>query len=183
MFLEYVWALKLLKATHIKIGWVSCRVRRKMKINECYRCLGFDHMVANYRRTDRSRSCWRYGEEGHGAGSCTRKSQFYVCFAKKDRPRDDHIRDILREAAYEAKQAVNGDSGAQRIALIEHDKKNVKKYLSHCDYDSAIKFELGDEGQCIRRPFTKPDLLGRIISDKVNIVKMRPCVSVLLNSL
>ena len=25
-------ALKLLKATHIKIGWVSCRVRRKTEI-------------------------------------------------------------------------------------------------------------------------------------------------------
>ena len=27
--LEETWVLKLLKATHIKIGWVSCRVRKK----------------------------------------------------------------------------------------------------------------------------------------------------------
>ena len=35
VLLEEVRALKLLKATHIKIGWVSCRVRRKMEVNQC----------------------------------------------------------------------------------------------------------------------------------------------------
>ena len=65
LLLEEVRALKLLKATHIKIGWVSCRVRQKMKINRCYRCLGFGHMAGNCRAPDRSRSCWRCGEEGH----------------------------------------------------------------------------------------------------------------------
>ena len=39
--------LTLLKATHIKIGWVSCRVRRKTELIRCYRCLGFGHMAAN----------------------------------------------------------------------------------------------------------------------------------------
>ena len=29
-------ALKLLKATHIKIGWFFCRVCQKIKINRCY---------------------------------------------------------------------------------------------------------------------------------------------------
>ena len=33
-------AVKLLKATHIKIGWVSCRVRRKMEVNRVTAVLG-----------------------------------------------------------------------------------------------------------------------------------------------
>ena len=44
--LEEVRALTLLKATRIKIGWVSCRVRKKTEISRCYRCLGFGHMAA-----------------------------------------------------------------------------------------------------------------------------------------
>ena len=32
-------AQTLLKANHIKIGWVSCMVRRKTEINRCYRYL------------------------------------------------------------------------------------------------------------------------------------------------
>ena len=33
VLLEEARVLKLLKATHIKIGWVSCRVRRKKELN------------------------------------------------------------------------------------------------------------------------------------------------------
>ena len=47
--LEEATTLKLLKATHINIGWVSCRVLRKTEINRCYRCLGFGHMATNCR--------------------------------------------------------------------------------------------------------------------------------------
>ena len=79
VLLEKARALKLLKVTYIKIGWVSCRVRQKMKINRSYRCLGFGHMAANCRGPDRSRSC---------------------CFAKEDKPRDDHIPGTIRCTAF-----------------------------------------------------------------------------------
>ena len=57
VLLEEAKALKLLKAAHIKIGWVSCRVCRKKELNRCCRCLGFGHIVANCRGPDRSRCC------------------------------------------------------------------------------------------------------------------------------
>ena len=47
VLLEEARALKLLKGAHIKIGWVSCRVRRKKKVNRCFRCLGFVHIAAD----------------------------------------------------------------------------------------------------------------------------------------
>ena len=100
VLLEEARALKLLKTTHIKIGWVSCRVRQKMKINRCYRCLGFGHTGANCRGPYRSRSCWRCDEEGHVGGSCTRKPQCYFCSAKEDKPRDDHTLGTTRCAAF-----------------------------------------------------------------------------------
>ena len=41
------WLLQLSKANFIKIGWVSCRVHRKSVADQCYRYLGFGHVVAN----------------------------------------------------------------------------------------------------------------------------------------
>ena len=69
--MEEARALKLLKAANIKIGWVSCRVRRKTEVKRCYRCLGFAHMAADCRGPNRSRNCWKFGEEGHTAGTCS----------------------------------------------------------------------------------------------------------------
>ena len=88
VLLEEARALKLLKGAHIKIGCVSCRVRRKTEAKRCYRYLGFGHMEADCRRPDRSRSCWRCEEEGHVAGSCTAKPRCYLCAAKEDKPRN-----------------------------------------------------------------------------------------------
>ena len=69
VLLEGAKALKLLKVAHIKIGWVSCRVRRKTGINRRYVYLGFGHMAADCRGQDRSMSCWKCGENGHTAGT------------------------------------------------------------------------------------------------------------------
>ena len=91
VLLEEARALRLLKATYIKIGCVSCRVRRKMEVNRWYRCLGFGHMAANCRGSDWSRSCQRCGEKGHAAGFCTMKPQYYLCSARGDKPWGDHI--------------------------------------------------------------------------------------------
>ena len=76
VLLEEVWALKLLKAAHIKIGWVSCRVGRKMEPNNCYRCLGFGHRA-----------------------TCTRNPWCHHCIAR-EKPRVDHISGTMRCAAF-----------------------------------------------------------------------------------
>ena len=59
----------LLKANHIKIGWVSYRVRRKTEIKLCYRCLSFGNMAANCRGPDRSMCCWRDTLRGPAQGN------------------------------------------------------------------------------------------------------------------
>ena len=100
VLLEEARALKLLKGAHIKIGWISCRVRRKTEARRCYCCLGFGHMAADCREQDRSKSCWRCGEEGHVAGSCTAKPRCYLCAGKKDIPRNDHIPGTMRCTAF-----------------------------------------------------------------------------------
>ena len=82
--------LKLLKGAHIKIGWVSCRVRRKKEVNRCFRCLDQTAAVAAGDAV----------EEGHIAGSCTRKPRCFLCAAKKGKPRNNHIPGSMRCAAF-----------------------------------------------------------------------------------
>ena len=49
VLLEEAMALKLLKGAHIKIGWVSCRVRSNKEENRRFRRLGFGHIAADCR--------------------------------------------------------------------------------------------------------------------------------------
>ena len=50
-------ALKLLKTTHIKIGWMSCIVRRKTAARRCYHCLVSDHAATDLKGPNRSKGC------------------------------------------------------------------------------------------------------------------------------
>ena len=40
-------ARKLEEITHLKVGMTSCRVRRRMVITRCFRCLKFGHQRRN----------------------------------------------------------------------------------------------------------------------------------------
>ena len=100
VLLEEARALKLLKATHIKIGWVSWRGRQKMEVNRSYRCLGSGNMAANCQEPNLSKNCWMCGEAGHFAGSCTRKPQCYFRSAKEHKLGDDHIPGKIRCATF-----------------------------------------------------------------------------------
>ena len=62
--------------------------------------LGFGHMAANCQGPDRSMSYWSCGKEGHAAGFYIRKPQCYLCSAKEDKPRDDHIPGTMRCATF-----------------------------------------------------------------------------------
>ena len=100
VLLEEARTLKLLKGAYIKIGWVSCRVRKKKEVNRCFRCLGFGHIAANCQGPDRSRCCWRCGEERHHAVSCAGKPRCFLCAAREEKPRHDHIPGTMRCAAF-----------------------------------------------------------------------------------
>ena len=120
--LEEARALTFLKATHIKLGWVSCRVRKKTAIS---RCLGFGHMAADCQGPDRNRSCWRCGEKGHAAASCSRKPRCYLCTAGDEKPRDDHIPGTMlcaafREAAPNRKPWRDREERVQAGNNVEH---------------------------------------------------------------
>ena len=58
---------KLLKAGKYKVGWVICRVRRRIPLVRCFRCLGYGHHSRDCKGIDRSNTCY-WGEDTNTRG-------------------------------------------------------------------------------------------------------------------
>ncbi|XP_033222575.1 cellular nucleic acid-binding protein-like [Belonocnema kinseyi] len=89
-------AEKLARAGHLKVGWVSCRVRKKKDTKRCYRCLGFGHVAEGCNGPDRTRGCFRCGKEGHKSAECNSASLCFLCAAKEENSRTDHLPGSMR---------------------------------------------------------------------------------------
>lgn len=72
-------ASKLLQTSRIKVGFVSCRVRARLMVPRCYKCLGYGHYRADCKGPDRRDCCWKCGDGGHKARDCAAASSCYLC--------------------------------------------------------------------------------------------------------
>ena len=72
-------AMKLLDTSRIKIGWVNCRIRKRVVVTKCYKCLDYGHQSRNCPRPDRSKLCHRCGKEGHKSIMCTSEARCVLC--------------------------------------------------------------------------------------------------------
>ncbi|XP_054280709.1 uncharacterized protein LOC128998547 [Macrosteles quadrilineatus] len=75
-------ASKLLNLTHLRIGWVNCRLRRRVVVPRCFRCLGFGHSSRNCKGPDLSKNCFRCGGSGHNRKNCTAAERCFLCTEK-----------------------------------------------------------------------------------------------------
>ncbi|KAG8228943.1 hypothetical protein J437_LFUL006565 [Ladona fulva] len=63
-------AISLLNKGRIKIGWVYCRIRKRIIVTRCHKCLGYGHMKRDCTGPDRTDVCWKCGNKGHKAAQC-----------------------------------------------------------------------------------------------------------------
>ncbi|XP_035724082.1 uncharacterized protein LOC118442503 [Vespa mandarinia] len=63
-------AAKLLKAGRGLVGFVSCRVKRRVNVKRCFRCLDYGHQSASCNGPDRSKLCYFCGSTGRKIKEC-----------------------------------------------------------------------------------------------------------------
>ncbi|XP_043473696.1 uncharacterized protein LOC122505893 [Leptopilina heterotoma] len=75
-------ANKLEKVGHVKIGFVSCKIRKKVMVTRCHRCLDYGHIGRNCQTVDKSAACFKCGEAGHKVADCRKSPCCFLCKAK-----------------------------------------------------------------------------------------------------
>lgn len=72
-------AEKLAEHRHIRIGWISCRVARRLPNRNCTRCWSGGHKHWQCTGPDRRGACFNCGVTGHQRMNCTSKPFCPVC--------------------------------------------------------------------------------------------------------
>lgn len=72
-------ANELLQDPRIKIGWIYCRVRPRVVVTRCYRCLGYGHQQATCNGVNRRGLCFNCGEQGHKKEECRATAKCCLC--------------------------------------------------------------------------------------------------------
>ncbi|CAH1103795.1 unnamed protein product [Psylliodes chrysocephalus] len=84
----------------IKIGWVTCGVRKRIHVERCYKCLGFGHKKADCNGEDRSNLCLKCGKTGHIAKECSNNPFCIHCKTeghRADQTSCPNFRKIIRD--------------------------------------------------------------------------------------
>lgn len=112
----------LLNAKRVKIGWVNCRVKERIKISRCFKCLEFGHLAAECKGPDRSNICINCNQPGHKAKDCNNTQFCSACQTdehRADTTRCPKFRQMLKEhskpKSTEPKRGSNGGKGRNNV--------------------------------------------------------------------
>ncbi|KAM8702439.1 hypothetical protein ACLKA7_001770 [Drosophila subpalustris] len=85
-------AEKLLQAGKLRVGWVICRVRRKVQPMRCLRCIDFGHVATKCREeVDCKGLCFKCGQADHQAKSCKHTPKCLLCIRKGEKEVDHPV--------------------------------------------------------------------------------------------
>ncbi len=63
-------AATILRKGRLKIGWINARVRERLMVPRCFRCLGFGHHRRECNGVDRHDQCNKCGGKDHKRKTC-----------------------------------------------------------------------------------------------------------------
>lgn len=89
--MESEMAGEILKKQTIRIGSMECRVRGRIAVTRCYKCLGFGHRMIDCRGPDRSDHCLNCYGTGHTAKDCKNDKYCSNCEKRGTEPIRWHV--------------------------------------------------------------------------------------------
>ena len=69
----------LLGARALRVGFVRCRVRKRIEVVKCFRCLGYGHISQDCKGQDRRKTCFNCGAVGNKKFECTAAAECFLC--------------------------------------------------------------------------------------------------------
>ncbi|KAL7725922.1 hypothetical protein ACLKA6_000688 [Drosophila palustris] len=73
-------AAKLDEAGKVRIGWVICRIRRKLSPTRCFKCMDFGHVARKCKsEANCAGLCFKCGDRGHQAKVCKKAAVCLLC--------------------------------------------------------------------------------------------------------
>ncbi|KAL4097641.1 hypothetical protein QTP88_022384 [Uroleucon formosanum] len=110
--------INMILSTRLRIGFVNCRVRRKIEAKKCFRCQGFGHTSADCINEERRNHCWQCGEVGHKLKDCKNEAKCLLC---KEEATSDHPLGSYRCHAYKrALEAMKSNPNHDSIPPNKH---------------------------------------------------------------
>ena len=111
----------LLKAGRIKIGWISARVKERLVVKRCFRCLGYGHTQALCEGPKRfiEGICFKCGAKGHKHKECTNQANCFLCTENREHLPGSGMCSEFRKALEEAKCKAKKRLGSCKRTCIE----------------------------------------------------------------
>jgi len=84
-------ASRLVNGPRIKIGWSVCRVKARVPVIRCFKCLDFGHRKTTCTGPDRSDRCTNCWEAGHQSKNCEAEAHCGLCEEEDNKEAGKHF--------------------------------------------------------------------------------------------